>query len=253
MRKSIALFVGATALVAGCGGGGSKSSDTKTGVTKVPATQTTAQTSSAPPNPARFAHQKENPWFPLRPGSTYTYSGVKDGKPSRDVFKVTGATRMIQGVRCIAVDDRLYLRGKLGERTTDYYASDAQGNVWYFGENTAELDAKGKVTSTEGTWLSGVKGAQAGVYITADPRVGQSMRQEYFKGHAEDHFRVAKLGVQVKTPAVSSKSALLTEEFTPVEPGVLDHKVYVRGIGNVLEVTVKGPQERNTLVSYHLG
>ncbi|MFN8164048.1 MAG: hypothetical protein U0R26_09540 [Solirubrobacterales bacterium] len=43
--------------------------------------------------------------------------------------------------------------------------------------------------------------------------------------------------------------ALLTREWTPLEPGVVDHKIYVRGIGTVLEQTVKGGDERNTLIS----
>ena len=57
------------------------------------------------------------------------------------------------------------------------------------------------------------------------------------------------LATKVATPGASSSRALLTEEWTPLEPGVLDHKYYVRGIGTVLEQTVKGGVERNTLVA----
>src|ERR671930_1646376 len=119
------------------------------------------------PTPSRFAHGVTNPWFPLRPGTTLTYRGVKDGKPSRDVVHVTGATRRIAGVVCTAVSDRLYLSGRLEERTTDWYAQDKTGNVWYFGEATAELDRAGHVTSTEGRWLAGRNGARAGIYMPA--------------------------------------------------------------------------------------
>ena len=203
------------------------------------------------PDPSRFVRGVTNPWFPLRPGTTLVYRGVKDGKPSRDVVHVTGQTRRIAGVTCTAVADRLYLGGRLEERTTDWYAQDKAGNVWYFGEATAELDAHGKVTSREGSWLSGVNGAQPGVFMPAHPRVGQSFRQEYYKGHAEDHFRVLSLSAHVQTPAASSRHALLTKEWTPLEPRVLDHKYYVRGIGTALEQTVKGGDERNVLVSVH--
>ena len=48
-----------------------------------------------------------------------------------------------------------------------------------------------------------------------------------------------------------SDRALLTKEWTPLEPGTLDHKYYVRGIGEVKEVAVKGPTERAELVSVH--
>ena len=160
---------------------------------------------------------------------------------------VTHRTQTIEGVPCVVVEDRLYLRGRLGERTTDSYSQDSRGNVWYFGERTAELDANGHVTSTEGTWTAGVDGAQPGIYMPAHPYLGQSGRQEYYKGHAEDHFKVIGLFGTVSRPG--TKNTLLTQETTPLEPGTVDHKMYVRGIGTVLEQTVRGGDERNELVS----
>ncbi|HEY7630656.1 MAG TPA: hypothetical protein VH817_08145 [Thermoleophilaceae bacterium] len=189
------------------------------------------------------ARPVDNPWFPLKTGSVWRYTGIKDGKPSVDVVKVPGATKRIQGVVTTAVDDRLYLKGKLEERTTDWYAQDKQGNVWYYGEDTAELDSHGKVKSTEGSWEAGTGGAQAGLFMPADPRPGDSARQEYYKGHAEDHFRVLR----------RSAANVLTEEWTPLEPGVIDHKHYRRGVGTVLEETVKGGVERNVLRSFKAG
>jgi len=202
---------------------------------------------------AGFSARVDNPWFPLKPGTTYVYRGVKDGKPSRDVVTVTHRTKTIAGAPCVAVDDRLYLRGRLEERTTDWYSQDKAGNVWYFGEATAELDRQGHVTSTEGSWQAGRDGAKQGIYMPAHPRVGQSARQEYYKKHAEDHFQVVSLHATAKAPYVTSKNALLTKEWTPLEPDVIDHKFYVRGIGTVLEQTVKGGDERNALVSVRRG
>ena len=187
-----------------------------------------------------FSANVTNPWLPLTPGTTFTYNGVKDGKRSHELLTPTSRVKVIAGASCRAVDDRLFLAGHLEERTTDWYSQDAAGNVWYFGEQTAELDAKGKITSTEGTWQAGVDGAKPGIFMPARPRPGQSFRQEYYKGHAEDHFRVV---------GYLGPNALLTEEWTPLEPGVLDHKVYVRGTGTVLERTVKGGDELNELVS----
>src|SRR4051794_39023582 len=145
------------------------------------------------PPASDFSSHVDNPWFPLKPGTRYVYTGVKDGQPSRDVVTVTHRTRTIEGAACVVVHDRLYLRGRLGERTTDWYSQDKHGNVWYFGENTAELDKRGRVTSTSGTWTAGVNGAQPGIYMPADPRVGQAGRQEVYKGQAEDHFKVIGL------------------------------------------------------------
>jgi hypothetical protein len=199
------------------------------------------------PPPSSFSARVDNPWFPLLRGTRWVYSGVKDGKPTRDVVTVTHQTKTIEGVPCVAVRDHLYMRGRLEERTTDWYSQDSRGNVWYFGENTAELDAHGHVTSTEGTWKSGVRGAKAGIYIPGHPRLGQTGLQEFLKGHAEDHFKI--IGVFGTVAPPGKTSTLLTKEWTPLEPGVIDHKMYVRGIGTVLEQSQRGPNERNELVS----
>jgi len=201
-------------------------------------------------DPANFRAVVDNAWFPLRPGSTYVYAGVKDGKPSRDVYTVTRTTKTIDGVPCVVIHDELSEAGKLFERTTDYYTQDLQGNVWYFGEATAELDAGGKITSTEGSWLAGRDGAQPGIFMETQPGVGHAFRQEYYAGNAEDQFAVVSLASPVKVPYGSFTNALLTKETTRLEPGVLDHKYYVKGVGEVAEITVKGPLERGLLVSY---
>ena len=203
----------------------------------------------APGSSARpsFTAHVDNPWFPLQQGARYEYSGVKDGAPSRDVVVVARRTATIDDKPCAVVEDRLYLRGRLRERTTDWYTQDARGNVWYMGEDTAELDVHGHVTSTEGTWKAGVDGAVAGIYMPATPRVGMSGRQEYYRGHAEDRFRV----IAVFRSVVGGRSArvVLTQETTRLEPGTVDHKMYVHGVGTVLEQTERGGDERNELVS----
>lgn len=62
-------------------------------------------------DPSRFGPRVDNPWFPLKPGTTFVYEGVKDGKPLRDVFAVTRRTRMVDGVCCVVVDDRGFAAG----------------------------------------------------------------------------------------------------------------------------------------------
>jgi hypothetical protein len=104
------------------------------------------------------------------------------------------------------------------------------------------------VTSTEGTRRAGVDGAQPGIYMPAHPKVGQAGIQEFYKGHAEDHFQVLSLSATASVPYTSSKKALLTKEWTPLEPGVIDHKLYVRGIGTLKEEAIKGGRERAVLV-----
>jgi hypothetical protein len=75
------------------------------------------------------------------------------------------------------------------QRTTDCYAQDRCGNVWYFGEDTATLDGNGKVADPSGSFHAGVDGAQPGVYMQPRPQIGRWFRQEWYRGQAEDRYR----------------------------------------------------------------
>lgn len=201
-------------------------------------------------DPADFVAAVTNQWFPLKPGQERVYQGVKDGKAARETFVVTGETKTILGVPCVVVRDTLELAGKVAEKTDDWYAQDKTGNVWYLGEQTATYKPDGTVESRGGSFQAGVDGAEAGIYITATPQLGVDYRQEYYKGKAEDHFIATDLSVPVKVPYGSFPHALQTKEFTPLEPGVIDHKHYVSGVGVVKEASEDGA-ERLELVSFH--
>ncbi len=194
-------------------------------------------------DPSTFVAGVDNPWFPLKPGTKLTYTGGKDGEKAVDVVEVSGETKVVAGVTCVVVRDRLSLAGTLEERTEDWFAQDRDGNVWYFGEATAELDEAGNVVSTEGSWTAGIDGAAPGIVMPASPQVGQSFQQEFYPGHAEDRFVVLLTAASVKVPAGTYRGALLTAEWTPLEPRVLGEKFYARGIGLVKELDVAGGNE----------
>jgi hypothetical protein len=198
--------------------------------------------------PADFSSQVDNRWFPLTPGRTLVYTGIKDGKKALDLFAPTSRTRVIDGVRTRVVEDRGYLDNVLEERTSDYYAQDRCGNVWYFGEDTATLDRHGRVVDTEGTWHAGVDGAQPGVFMQAHPQLGRRFRQEWYQGQAEDVFKVVDRSAAVTVPYGSFRHALRTAETTALEPGIVDNKYYVKGVGEVAELAVRGPREEFKLV-----
>jgi hypothetical protein len=205
--------------------------------------------SGASPDQAGFVDEIDNPYFPLEPGTTFVYRGVREGERTRDVVTVTHRTIVIQGVTCTVVHDDLYVAGKLRETTDDYYAQDGEGNVRYFGEDTKELDEQGNVVSTEGTWQAGVQGARSGIIMLADPRVGQSYREEFFKGHAEDRAKVLSLSASVSVPYGTFHDALKTKNTTPLDPGVVENKDYAKGVGPVHEEDVKGGSDTLDLVS----
>jgi hypothetical protein len=199
-------------------------------------------------DPANFSPNVTNKLFPLTPGQTLVYTGIEDEQKVLDLVVPSRRTKLVDGVRARVVEDRVYLDNVLAERTSDYYAQDRCGNVWYFGEDTAELDRHGNVVSTEGTWHAGVDGAQPGVFMQAHPQLGRRFRQEWYQGQAEDVFKVIDRSAAVTVPYGSFRHALRTEETNALEPNVLDNKYYVRGIGEVAELSVKGPRETLKLV-----
>ncbi len=176
-------------------------------------------------NPADFVDRIDNRYFPLKPGTTFIYEGTKGGQAQRDVITVTHATKRILGVDTVVVRDRVTEEGELIELTFDWFAQDKYGNVWYFGEDSKEYE-NGVVVSTEGSWEAGVNGGQPGIAMEGHPKVGVSYRQEFAPGVAEDMAKVLSLTKSVSVPYGSFEHVLLTKEWTPLDPGVVEHKYY---------------------------
>lgn len=200
-------------------------------------------------DPADFTADVTNPWFPLAPGTRWTYrETTEDGEVVDVVVTATSETRTIaNGVVARVVRDTVSLDGEVIEDTLDWYAQDADGTVWYLGEDTAELEG-GEITTREGSFEAGVDGAQAGVIMPAEPVVGMAYRQEYLEGEAEDHGEVVATGGSASVPAGSYEDVLQTDDTTPLEPDVLEHKHYAQGVGLVLTVD-DGTGTREELLS----
>lgn len=250
-RYGVAAASAATmlaSLAAGCGG---SSGGDQTQAAGQSGTSTFPQ-SSEPANltPADFTTQIDNPYLPMRPGSRWVVRVTNDqGEVQSDVITVSDQTkRMADGVRARVVHDVVSEHGNPAEVTDDYYAQDSDGNVWYFGENTAEFHNGRKDTS--GSFEAGVNGADAGIAMLAHPEVGQTYREEYYAGQAEDRSKVLSLDEQAQVPFGHFTNALLTKDYSPLEPNVLEYKLYAQGVGQVLAVTVSGGSEREELVSY---
>ena len=193
-------------------------------------------------NAAGFVDAIDNPYFPIAPGRTWVYTGVKDGARLKDRIVVQNYTKVIKGVTCAVVLDRVYEDGVLVERTHDFYAQDTKGNVWYMGEHSRDIE-NGVVVSTEGSWEHGVNGAKAGIIMEASPKVGDSYFQESSPGVAEDHAEVLALHARARTPLGAFKNCLETHETTALEPSLAENKYYARGIGFVKSQSVSGEME----------
>jgi len=186
------------------------------------------------------------PWFP---GTLFIYSGTSSGQPSADHTYVTHQTTVVDGIQTVVVNDTGYVKGKLTELTLDFYAQDNFGNVWYMGEN-ATTYANGHVTGQAGSWLAGVHGAKPGYVMETDPTVGDFYCQENSPGAAQDQAQILSLTTSVCTPYACNKGhTLLTNETSPLEPGTVEHKWYIAGVGNVKAMDVKGGTDQEQLVA----
>ena len=162
---------------------------------------------------------------------------------------MTNETKEIMGIEARVVHDLVTEDGDPVEDTYDWYAQDADGNIWYLGEDTKEYE-NGKVVSTAGSWEAGVDGAQPGVIVPADPEAGMTYREEYYAGEAEDAARVLSVDEQAEVAYGSFDHVLLTKNYTTLEPHVLEHKFYAKEVGPILAMTLSGGSDREELVEF---
>jgi hypothetical protein len=205
-------------------------------------TQTAPLTGSAKDfERARFDHPThiDNRWLPLTPGTQFVYEGSaivdEEGRqPRREVTTVTDLSKVIDGVRTLVISDRDYTAGQLSEPELAFFAQDNAGNVWLVGEYPEEYE-DGKFDKAP-AWISGQKGARAGITMLAEPRRDVP---GYAQGYAPppieftDRARVYKTDQQTCVPVDCYKNVLVTEEFNPDEPGANQLKYYAPGVGNV--------------------
>jgi hypothetical protein len=203
---------------------------------------------------ATFVGATDNVYWPLAPGSTWVYEGEDEGEFEHIEVAVQAEHREVMGISAIIVRDVVTLPDGVIEDTFDWYAQDADGNVWYLGEDSKEIE-QGEVVGTEGSWESGVDGAMPGVLMWADPmaHLGESYYQEFYEGHAEDQAEVVRSGETITVSAGTFSDVLVTREWNPLEPGVTELKYYAPGIGLILEEIEEGGEARIELISYSIG
>ena len=199
-------------------------------------------------DPSSLSPEVTNPLFPLPPGATWTYEATTPDGVEEIVVTVMEETRQVWGAEARVVRDTVNVDGELAEDTWDWYAQDADGNVWYLGEDTAEYE-NGEVTTREGSWESGMDGALPGVVMLGDPQVGTSYRQEFLEGEAEDYAEVVSLDETVEAGGETYTGCLKTNDLSAIDPDLDESKYYCSGIGTVL---VEEPDATEELISYDI-
>jgi hypothetical protein len=200
-------------------------------------------------DPADFSTRIDNPYWPMRPGTTWRYVERGEGEVSRVTVRVTHRTKLIRGIKARVVRDTVRSNGKVVEDTRDWFAQDSGGSIWYLGELSKSYE-DGVFVGTEGSWTYGRDGAQAGIVVPAEPSAGCSYREEYLAGEAEDQAKTLSTDESLRTRFGLRHHVLQTANTTPLEPDILENKFYVRGIGPVLELDVSPSLGTAVLVGF---
>ena len=252
MKPYVAILVGlalGSVLLVACSGGGGSAQPT--------ANPTQGASSTLPQDdepveldPADFVAEIDNPYWPMKPGNKWVYKETDaEGNEMQVEVTVTSDKKNILGISATVVHDVVTQDGAVKEDTLDWYAQDVHGNIWYMGEDTKEYE-NGVVVSTEGSWEAGVDGAQAGILVPANPEADMTYRQEYYAGEAEDRAKVLSLDEHVEVPYGAFDGCLQTEDSTALDPDVLEHKYYCRGLGPVLAVDVASGVGQEELITF---
>jgi hypothetical protein len=202
-------------------------------------------------NPADFSTTITNPFWPMGPGTRWTYRESDGaGDELSVVVTVTSETKKIaNGITARVVRDTVRRGSEIVEDTVDWYAQDERGSIWYLGEDTAEFE-NGVIVSRAGSFEAGVDGALPGIVVPADPKPGMKYRQEYYRGEAEDNGEILRLGELVDVPYGHFDQVMVTRDTNTIEPEVLEHKFYAPGVGPVLGLDISsGSAGREELIS----
>lgn len=166
-------------------------------------------------DPADFVGVVDNPWFPLAVGTTWEYDAAPATPgPTLTATVVAGPT--IDGVPTTTLV-RVARGGRPGAaRTTrDHYAQDEDGHVWWFGR--------------EGEWRAGEEGAEAGLAMPADPRLGDGFRLAGLAGPVARAL-VVEVDTGVTVPSGYYRPVVVLEV---TEGGVTRRVAFARGVGMV--------------------
>lgn len=176
------------------------------------------------PDPEDFVATVDNPWLPLEDGAEWTYD-VDDGvQGGRATVTVEPSTLRLGGVAVTVVRTETLIGKGPATEMVDYYAQDRDGNVWWFGR--------------QGVWDVEVAGAEAGLAMPADPRVGDGWRLALLEGVVEDRATVESIEDGQVVLRVESELR-----------GVVVQRTYEKGVGLVRTVNLDGPAGSSELTS----
>lgn len=200
-------------------------------------------------NPADFSTQINNKYFALPVGKKLTYETVQQGKVTETIeIEILRETKMVEGVETVVYLDKEYKNGQLVEETRDYLAQHKNGDVWYFGEDVNNF-WNGILVNHSGSFLHGKDGAKAGIWMKAEQRIGDSYKQEFYAGHAEDIRDTVAVGETVSTKSGTYTDCVKVYDWTPLEKNAREHKYHCPQVGALVLTEDLETGSRSELVS----
>jgi hypothetical protein len=177
------------------------------------------------PDPEDFVATVDNPWLPLEPGSEWTYDVADGAQGGQSTVTVEPSNLRLGGVDVTVVRTETVVGEGPATEQVDYFAQDRDGNVWWFGR--------------QGVWDVEVAGAEAGLAMPADPRVGDGWRLALLEGVVEDRATVES--VETGQVVLRVESALAPDEVV--------QRTYDDEVGLTRTFNLEGPPGSSLLVS----
>ena len=186
-------------------------------------------------NPEDFTTKITNKYFSLPVGKKLFLKANTESGVEEITIEISGETKVIEGVKTLVYLDTVHKNGVIYEITRDYLAQHKKtGDVWYFGEDVNNYDEKGNLKDHAGTFIHGKDGAKAGIWIKAKQIVGETYKQEYYKGVAEDIRDTVSIGQTVKTSLGVYKDCVKVYDWTPLDPESREYKYYCPSVGSLV-------------------
>ena len=202
--RIVAVVTLGTLGLAACAGRGTSAPQSPSAAQSLPPV-----VSAADFDPATFTHPTEvtNPWFPLVPGTRFTWQGPCDRRgrarePQGGVHRHRPHEGGERGPHGRHVRQRLQRRRTRGGRArrSSPRTTTATSGTW---ASTPRSSTATKIVKTP-TWIAGLHGARAGIHMPAVPRLGTPSYAMGWGGsdvHWNDRGQVDQLGQADLRPA----------------------------------------------------
>jgi hypothetical protein len=203
------------------------------------------------PGGCAFTPFSNHPLFPFSAGRQLVLAGVDRGMNIVLTSTVLAETRTIHvtnasdviNVAARVIEEHRTADGNLVSVSRDFFAQCVEtGDVYHFGREVDRYQ-DGIIAGNEGSWLAGIGGAEAGLFMPAHFTAGAQYVRHMAPGVANDHAVNLASGLIVSVPAGSFTNCVRVAVTSLIQPGEPQRELtYAPGVGlisddNILNLT----------------